>query len=153
MQALELKVPPPVVALVIALAMRSVAAVTPSFSLALTGHMAAAFVVAGLGLLIEGIGALSFLRARTTVNPLNPGGSSTLVRTGVYRVTRNPMYLGDLLVLVGWAIYLSNILALLLTPLFVLYINRFQIMPEERVLSAIFGADFADFRARVRRWL
>jgi protein-S-isoprenylcysteine O-methyltransferase Ste14 len=153
MDVLELKVPPPVVALALGAAMWVVAATTPSVSLPLSGRLAAAIVVAAAGVLIELAGMLSFAHARTTVDPLHPGSASRLVMTGVYRFTRNPMYLGDLLMLLGWGVYLSNILALVLTPAFVFYVNRFQIAPEERALSAIFGAPYAAYRERVRRWL
>jgi protein-S-isoprenylcysteine O-methyltransferase Ste14 len=63
------------------------------------------------------------------------------------------MYLGLLVTLMGWAVFLSNPLAWLAAPLFVLYINRFQINPEERVLSALFGAEYSDYKEKVRRWL
>ena len=79
--------------------------------------------------------------------------SSCVVTWGVYSITRNPMYLGLLMILTGWAIFLSNALALLFLPLFVLYINRFQIKPEERALTAIFGQDYLAYQGRVRRWI
>jgi len=72
---------------------------------------------------------------------------------GIYRFTRNPMYVGLALVLLGWAALLSSPWALLGPLVFVLYINRFQIAPEERVLSAKFGAAYTEYIARVRRWL
>ena len=70
---------------------------------------------------------------------------------GVYRFTRNPMYLGMVLVLIGWAVFLASPITLIFVPLFVLYINRFQITPEERVLTSIFGAEYVDYKNRVRR--
>ena len=79
--------------------------------------------------------------------------SSSVVASGVYRHSRNPMYLGLLLVLSGWALYLSNAAPALLLPAFVGYMNRFQIEPEERILAAKFGAPFTDYVAAVRRWL
>ncbi len=87
------------------------------------------------------------------MNPIKPGAASSLVSSGVYRFTRNPMYLGLSVTLLGWAMFLSNPLALLAVPLFVLYINRFQINPEERVLSSLFGAEYAAYKEKVRRWL
>jgi protein-S-isoprenylcysteine O-methyltransferase Ste14 len=84
---------------------------------------------------------------------MNPGASSSLVIRGVYTLTRNPMYLGFLLVLVGWAVFLSNTLAFLLLPVFILYMNRFQITPEERALASLFGQEFVVYKSRVRRWL
>lgn len=79
--------------------------------------------------------------------------ASSLVTNGVYRFTRNPMYVGLLLALSGWAAFLSSPSALVYLVAFVLYMNRFQIEPEERVLASRFGADYAAYRTRVRRWL
>jgi protein-S-isoprenylcysteine O-methyltransferase Ste14 len=75
------------------------------------------------------------------------------VSGGIYRFTRNPMYLGRLLQLAGWAVFLSNALAALLLPVYVLYINRFQVQPEERALLERFGSEYAAYQQRVRRWL
>ena len=112
---------------------------------------ALALVVIGQSISIFGI--VSFRRAKTTINPHKPSAASSLVTSGVYRYTRNPMYLGLSVTLMGWAVFLSNPLALLAVPLFVLYINRFQINPEERVLSSLFGAEYAAYKEKVRRWL
>lgn len=153
MTSLELKVPPPVVAFLVAIAMWLAAIASPSLAFALPGRMtiAAILVVGGVGVALSG--TVSFRRARTTVNPFKPDAASSLVTTGIYRHTRNPMYLGMLLVLAGWAAWLSNVPALAGLPLFVLYIGRFQIAPEERVLSAKFGAAFETYRLSTRRWI
>jgi protein-S-isoprenylcysteine O-methyltransferase Ste14 len=84
---------------------------------------------------------------------MKPDAASSLVADGVYRWTRNPMYLGFLIALAGWAAYLANVASALVLPLFVLYMNRFQIVPEERALAARFGPQFEDYRRSVRRWL
>jgi protein-S-isoprenylcysteine O-methyltransferase Ste14 len=63
------------------------------------------------------------------------------------------MYLGGLIMLIGWAIFLSNVLGFLFLPLYVLYINRFQIAPEERALTSLFGETYAAYHVRTRRWL
>lgn len=156
MNALELKVPPPVVALCLALLMWLVASAVPvappfDLSIGLRASLAVALAVIGQGISIAGI--VSFRHARTTINPLKPGAASALVRDGVFRFTRNPMYLGLLLTLVGWAVWLWSPAALLFLPVFVLYIDRFQISPEERALATLFGAEFAGYRTRVRKWL
>jgi protein-S-isoprenylcysteine O-methyltransferase Ste14 len=95
---------------------------------------------------------VTFRQAKTTVNPLKPHASS-LVTWGVYAISRNPMYLGGLIMLLGWAIFLSNALAFLFLPIYVLYLNRFQITPEERVLTSLFGQTYVAYQARARRWL
>jgi protein-S-isoprenylcysteine O-methyltransferase Ste14 len=87
------------------------------------------------------------------MNPMKPDPTSSLVVSGIYRYTRNPMYLGFLLILLAWAAALSNLLALVSLLAFVLYMNRFQIVPEERILASRFAQDYAEYRARVRRWL
>ncbi|MEZ5457793.1 MAG: isoprenylcysteine carboxylmethyltransferase family protein [Steroidobacteraceae bacterium] len=110
-----------------------------------------ALVVAGL--CFDVLGLLAFRAARTTVNPLHPDKASNLVSAGVYRVTRNPMYLGMLCLLLAWAAFLAVPAALLGPLLFVLYITRFQIIPEERILRARFGDPYDEYLRQVRRWI
>jgi len=153
MQALELKIPPPVVALLIVTAMWGISLANPSVEThTLIGVVAAiALALAGIGTAISG--TLAFRRARTTFSPLKPETTSSLVTSGIYRITRNPMYLGGALILLAWAVFLSSVWALLGPLAFMLYISRFQIVPEERVLSSIFGAAYSEYQAKVRRWL
>ncbi|WP_334180163.1 isoprenylcysteine carboxylmethyltransferase family protein [Pseudoxanthomonas sp.] len=96
---------------------------------------------------------LAFGRAGTTVNPLRPASSRTLVTAGLHGVSRNPMYLGHTLLLAAWACWLRHPAALVGAPLYMAYVTRYQILPEERALSAMFGAAYDAYRARVRRWL
>jgi protein-S-isoprenylcysteine O-methyltransferase Ste14 len=126
---------------------------TPALRLEFPGTNAAAIVFVLTGILIAALGVMSFRRARTTVNPMKPESSTALVVRGIYRVTRNPMYLGFLFVLGGFALFLRHPVAFLALPLFVLYMNRFQIEPEEAALRSRFGAEFTDYQSRVRRWL
>ena len=151
MNRLDLKVPPPVVALSLALLMGLAPSLgQPEVSLPVRVGLALVLVLIGLAISISGI--VAFRRARTTISPVNAGASS-LVTSGVYRFTRNPMYLGMLLMLLAWAAFLFKPVALLFIAIFALYINRFQITPEERVLSSLFGAEYIAYKARVRRWL
>ena len=114
----------------------------------------AAFAAIGL---VGGVTALAgdfqFMRARTTINPLRPQNTSALVTSGIYRFTRNPMYLGLALVLLGWSAFLCAAIALLGPVAFAAYVTRFQIVPEERVLLAKFGATYSEYLSRVRRWI
>ena len=153
MASLEVKVPPPAVALLFGLVMWLASKVFAPVGIPFGARVGVAVVVASLGLTFGCAAMMSFIRARTTMNPTKPSTTSSLVTGGVFRLTRNPMYLSLLLYLLGWAAYLSNWLTLLLVPLFVLYINELQIKPEERALSALFGAEYASYKARVRRWL
>lgn len=152
-RALELKTPPGLLVLIMALLMWLVSEFAPMFNFQVSFSRIVAWIFALVGIVVAGLGVLEFRRARTTVNPLKPGSSSALVTRGVYQRTRNPMYLGFLLVLVGVAIATANLLALLFLPLFVLYLNEFQIKPEERALTAKFRGEYEKYSSRVRRWI
>lgn len=153
MQWLETKIPPPIVMVLLGAAAYGVAPLLPvlSFEFALRTTLAIALALAGLALNI--LPALAFLRAGTTFNPLRPASATRLVTSGIYRHTRNPMYLGDSVILLGWTLCLGNAAAFVAVPAFVLYITRFQIRPEERYLSARFPEAYASFCKRTRRWL
>jgi len=153
MRWLELRVPPPLVGVATALLMWLVARTAPSLDFELPARWPAALTTAALGVAIGASAYLRFRNANTTVNPLTPQATSALVIGGVYRLTRNPMYVGMLIILIAWALWLSNPLAFIVLPLFVAYLNRFQILPEERALQARFGTQFERYRQSVRRWL
>lgn len=153
MQTLELKVPPPVIALLVAGSMWIAHRYAPSLGLAIPWRLVFAVALTLLGIALALAGVFAFRQAKTTVNPLKPESTSAVVATGIYRFTRNPMYLGMLTVLVGWALFLANAVSFALLPLFVLYMNRFQIGPEERVLSRHFGAEYTRYMQSVRRWI
>jgi protein-S-isoprenylcysteine O-methyltransferase Ste14 len=153
MNALELKVPPLALAFAFALAMWLAATQAPTLAVELPAHGLIAALVAGLGAGLVLVAGLGFRRAGTTVNPTRPQATTSVVDSGVYRISRNPMYLGFLLVLTGWAGYLSHVLPFLFLPAYVGYMNRFQIAPEERMLAAKFGRDYEAYRQAVRRWL
>ena len=93
-----------------------------------------------------------FFRGGTTVNPMAPARASRLVRKGMYRVTRNPMYLGLLLMLTAWGIWLGSVVSLLLVPVFAWVVTLMQIVPEEKVLTEKFGDTYTDYCRDVRRW-
>ncbi|WP_230818135.1 methyltransferase family protein [Rheinheimera aquimaris] len=152
-QALELKIPPLVLVTLFALAMWLLTLVVPAVTLPAVWHLVLAgiFAISGAGVALAGV--LAFRRANTTVDPRVPQQSSSLVIRGIYRYSRNPMYLGFLLLLLALTCYLMNVAAMALLPLFVLYMNRFQIVPEERFLLQKFGADYQAYCERVRRWL
>lgn len=152
-QKLELKVPPVAVWFVFALLVWMVSQVLPLVRLAFFGHQGLAVLLFVAGGIIALMGVLEFRRAQTTVNPMQPHQASCVVDTGIFKLTRNPMYLGLAVSLLGVAAWWSTFGGYLLVPLFCLYLTRFQIIPEERALLKLFGAPCADYMHRVRRWL
>ena len=114
-------------------------------------YLAVILLLAGIGIAIAGV--LEFRRQSTTVDPRYPDKTSSLVDSGVYRFTRNPMYLGMLLCLFSLTLYFGSLLSLVWGISFIFYMNQFQIKPEEKMLQEIFGQDFIQYQKRVRRWL
>jgi protein-S-isoprenylcysteine O-methyltransferase Ste14 len=151
MSRLDLKIPPVVTGAVTATGMWLVSRTLPTFAFAPLRVVAVGLGLAGV--VIMGLAVLSFWKVHTTVNPMKPSSTSSLVTSGIYHFTRNPMYLGLLLILIGWALYLANVLVFLFLPTFILYMNRFQIEPEERALTALFGQEFLEYSSQVRRWI
>ena len=153
MHALELRIPPLVLVVLFALAMWLISQLLPPVALPPLWPLVLAGLFAGVGVAVALSGVLAFRRANTTVDPRVPQQSSSLVIHGIYHYSRNPMYVGFLLLLTALACYLMNAAAFALLPLFVLYINRFQIVPEERFLLQKFGAEYQAYCKEVRRWL
>jgi len=153
MEWLELKIPPVLVGLVTALCVW-LAGDIPMLSWPVTPSLELlAAVMATAGLVVAASGVVSFYRARTSINPHAPHRSTSLITTGMYAWTRNPMYMGMFFVLLGWALVQGGLVAVLLVFLFIPYMNRFQIVPEERVLRTLFGEQFEIYQRRVRRWM
>ncbi len=153
MSALRLRIPPVAVVFLTGLLMWVLAHAAPSLQFTLPGKWVLVVLFAAAGALAAIMGVATFRSARTTVNPLQPHTTSALVTSGIYRVTRNPMYLGMLLVLAAWAFALANLLTLVGPIGFILYMNRYQIAPEEAALTGLFGQSFLDYQRTVRRWL
>lgn len=151
--ALELIIPPPVVTLIVGVLMWLASSMAHFSEFTVPGRTRFATCLSLTGLIVSALAFVAFRRARTTVNPTRPSATTSLVVVGVYGFTRNPMCLGLLLVLLGWAIFLSNAVAFAIVPVFVLYMNRFQIAPEERALALKFGQQYVAYKARVRQWL
>lgn len=146
---MENRIPPPVVTLVLGIAMWFVA-LSAEAPLWRTALALAIFLLAG----VFGLPAVrAFRKAGTTVNPVQIDRSTALVTGGIYRITRNPMYVSLALMLVAWALWLGGVWAWAGPVLLVLWLDRFQIRPEERAMAARFGADFEAYCRAVRRWL
>lgn len=153
MQSLDHKIPPPVITLVCGVLAWLIARFSPGFVFFLPARNAIMVLLGLAGISLALAGMAAFRRADTTVNPLAPDEATSIVRNGPFRFTRNPMYLGLALVLLGVCGYLANPLSVLAVVVFVAYITRFQIIPEERLLLAKFGEPFAQYMQSVRRWI
>ncbi|MDO4725580.1 MAG: isoprenylcysteine carboxylmethyltransferase family protein, partial [Comamonadaceae bacterium] len=142
MRALELKIPPPLLAGLCAAAMYGIAAALPQWAWPLPMKAWLAGLSMAAGLSVAALGVLAFRRHRTTANPLQPQATTQLVTTGIFAHSRNPMYLGMALCLIGWGLWLAHPLALLVVPLFMAWLQRLQIKPEERILLHKFGQPY-----------
>ena len=150
---LDNRIPPPVLALVIAAVMVLVTRGAAPLAIPAPARytVSSAFVAVAGFMILPAFAA--FGRAGTTINPVRIDTASSLVTMGVYRFTRNPMYLALTCLLIALAVGLARGWAFAGPAIFALYITRFQIIPEERVMDAKFGDAYRDYRRRVRRWL
>ena len=153
MDSLELKIPPIGVGIVAVFAMWLLSTFVPGGDISIPGSVWVAVALYCVGTALTATGVITFRAAQTTIDPRVPGNTTRLVTHGIYRLTRNPMYVGFTGGILGVAVHLSNIYALLVLPLFVLYMNRFQIYPEERAMRALFEDEYSEYAERVRRWL
>ena len=153
MTALENRIPPPIVTAIFALIMWLLSSFVTPINMALEFRIGAAVIVAILAVLFLISGGISFRLAKTTVNPLKPESASSLVVSGVFKISRNPMYVGFALLLLAWCVYLSAPVLLMIVLLFTAVITRFQIIPEERAMLKLFGDEFVAYQQSVRRWL
>lgn len=147
------KIPPPVILLLSGIAMWFVAHGPYSYLVAIPFAPGLAIALAGSGAAVAGSAIRQFKSAETTINPLQPQDATSLVDTGIFGVTRNPMYLGLLLILSGWAVWLQSAANILILIAFVLYITFLQIKSEEGALRKLFGETYADYCSRVSRWI
>jgi protein-S-isoprenylcysteine O-methyltransferase Ste14 len=151
--AVKLCIPPPILALIATLLMAALNRWLPlARCVPAPWYRLGLFPIAA-GVVIVTIAFMSFRRVRTTVNPLDPSKATHLVTGGVFSISRNPMYLGLLLVLIGWALWLGTVGPWLTVPLFWLVITYGQILPEEQALTQPFGQRYAAYRRDVSRWL
>ncbi|MDA1027799.1 MAG: isoprenylcysteine carboxylmethyltransferase family protein [Bacteroidetes bacterium] len=150
---LNLKVPPVLVGVVVGCLQWGVTRLIPQLAIDVRFQLPLALFVTLTGCALIFLGTWTFKKHATTLNPLTPRDASALVTSGVYRWTRNPMYLGMMIILVGWSIGLGNIGATALVLVFGAYITQFQIKPEEAILTDLFPDDYPVFCDRTNRWL
>ncbi|MFP8489719.1 methyltransferase family protein [Gracilimonas sp. Q87] len=150
---LNLKIPPGVVFIICMGLMWLIKENLHSSILKFEGHLLLAFGCFAVGVIIGLLAVIEFIRKRTTVNPHKPENSSKLVTSGVYTYSRNPMYLALLIALISAVLYWGNPFILVVLPIFVWYMNEFQIKPEEEIMEQKFGVEFSEYKKKVRRWL
>ncbi len=156
MRQLEHLVPPPIVLLLTLITMFVISRfdkirMLRADNFLINNMVATGLVIVGVAIAIMGI--REFRRTKTTINPLRPETASNLVTSGVFRVTRNPMYLGMLLIAFSSVAYYGSAWCLIAIIAFIGYINRFQIKPEERAMEKLFGQEFSTYKSKTRRWL
>ena len=152
MKSLELKIHPPIIlficlCLVYGLSHYLPILALPSLLISMYKYVALAGVLAALS------GLWEFRKAKTTIDPTKPGKTSHLVSSGIYRITRNPMYLGMVFIIIAAIFKFGNYYGFIALPVFIIYITQFQIKPEERIIEGIFGEVYVQYKKKVRRWL
>ena len=153
MKKLENRIPPPFVTLLVAAAMSGVAAFSPTLEIHNSVRYSLVAVFFFLGALFGAPAIRAFVRAKTTIDPVHVDRASSVVTSGIYSYTRNPMYVAMTCLLLSWAAYLNASWSFLGPLLFIAFITRFQILPEERAMGAKFGGAYLDYKRRVRRWV
>lgn len=153
MKSLENKIPPPVLMLIVAATMWGAAKIQSPVSIESHLRIGLMLTLGVVALTFSIGGVTAFRAAKTTINPAQIDRASRVVTGGIYRFSRNPMYVGLTALLVGWAVFLAVPLTAIGPIAFALFMHRFQILPEERVLAAKFGRDYLEYKQRVRRWI
>ena len=150
---MSIRIPPPLQTTFWGGVMWGANCASPNTSLELNGLKNIGSIFAAIGIIILFISIGAFIKARTTVNPINPEKASELVTGGLYRISRNPMYLGMLFLLIGWGFMLANPISIIGIIGFVIVMNIIQIKPEERALEILFGDSYLNYKNKVRRWI
>ena len=145
------KIPPPIVTLFFGLCIYLSRPYFPEFSFSILNSLSTISFVLGITVFVTAVS--SFKRQNTTVNPISIEKASSLVVNGVFKYSRNPMYLGMLFILLGLTFKFNLIGGLLFTSLFMIFISKFQIKPEEAAMEKLFDQEWKDYIKNVRRWL
>jgi protein-S-isoprenylcysteine O-methyltransferase Ste14 len=148
---MEAKIPPPVVTLVFGLSIYFSREIFQAVEIKYSSYIGILLLVLGLAILISAVRL--FRKDKTTVNPLNPEQATKLVTDGIFKYSRNPMYLGMVFILSSMAVFFNLIGGIILIALFCIYITKFQIIPEEKAMSNLFSQDFNKYKQATRRWI
>jgi protein-S-isoprenylcysteine O-methyltransferase Ste14 len=150
---LKLKIPPAVLTLLVGVAMWWLDQYLRFSWASFEKFQWVSFILLGIGAVFGLLALVEFYKSATSVDPHNIHKASSLVTNGIYGISRNPMYVGLLLILVAYGFHLGNLLVFAGPPLFVGYMNRYQIIPEEKVMQEKFGREYQKYKSDVRRWL
>lgn len=150
---MKLKVPPVIVVAITVFLMWVIEKYLPVEFLALNAPKWIIILTSILGIACIVLGVIQFSLKKTTVNPHKPEDSTSLVSSGIYSISRNPMYLGMLILLLFYGLFLGNGLVFMMLPVFIWYMNSFQIKPEEEMMIELFGDEYKDYQKKVRRWI
>jgi len=148
---METKIPPPIVTLVFGLSIYFSRGMFPAVEVWYSFYLGVFLLFLGFFILISAVRL--FRKDKTTVNPLSPDQATKLVTDGIFKYSRNPMYLGMALVLASIAVFFNLLGGIILIALFCAYITKFQIIPEERAMSDLFSDDFDKYIKETRRWV
>ena len=148
---IKTKFPPPLVALTFGFLINYTKNIFPKIEIKNENFFGSIMIISGFIIILSAI--ILFKKYKTTITPLNPSNSTKLITVGIYKFSRNPMYLGLLLVLLGISFIINIIGGFLLIPLFILYLNLFQILPEENAMVDLFKDEFLEYKKNVRRWI
>ncbi len=147
------RIPPPIILLLCGVAMWFIAASEFAYAISIPLSLTVAIALAATGAFISARAIRQFGAVETTMSPLKPDTASSLVNTGIFSKTRNPMYVGLLLVLSGWAVWLESLSNIAVLLAFVVLITELQIKPEEAALRELFGEEYDRYCQQVRRWI
>ena len=145
------KIPPPIVTATFGLIIYFSKSFSPVYSFDNSNIISVIFLLFGLGIFSAAV--QSFKKHKTTINPLSPDKASSLVNSGIFSYSRNPMYLGMLLILLSVSFKFNISGGLFISFLFKIYITRFQIIPEEKAMAKLFGEEFITYKNQTRRWV
>jgi protein-S-isoprenylcysteine O-methyltransferase Ste14 len=148
---LKNKIPPPIVTLVFAALIYFSNKWSPS--IVFGGQSIISLFLMMVGFVVLLIAVSAFIKLKTTISPLKPEAATSLVTTGIFRLSRNPMYLGFLLLIISLWVKTGAVSGFILVPSFIAYLNYFQILPEERAMQALFSGKYKVYCQQVRRWL
>ena len=148
---METKIPPPIVTLAFGLSIYFSRGIFQAVEIKYSFYIGILLLIFGLAILISAVRL--FRKDKTTVNPLSPEQATKLVTDGIFKYSRNPMYLGMVFILSSMAVLFNLIGGIILIALFCFYITKFQIIPEERAMSNLFSQDFNKYKQATRRWI